>query len=149
MCAGCNGGILRCTSRTTATQSFQCRWVHGPRELRTGSKEGSLGLRRDSGSWRFPNEIASEQGALEYLRVGEALRGNEKSLNKILKKEKLSYIWTMRRGPVWQNVELKADEKLDRWVRASCGGDLECHTEFIVEAPKSCCMLQSRKRATQ
>ena len=46
-------------------------------------------------------------------------------------------------------MELKVDEKLDRWVRVSCGGDLECHTEFIVEAPKSCCMLQSRKRAAQ
>lgn len=31
LCARCNGGILRCTSRATVTQSFQCRWLYGPR----------------------------------------------------------------------------------------------------------------------
>lgn len=39
-CARCNGGILRCPPRATATQSLQCRWLHGPRQLRTGSKGG-------------------------------------------------------------------------------------------------------------
>lgn len=58
--------------------------------------------------------------------------GNENSLNKVLKKERLRHFWTMRRGPAWQNVELRADEGLDRWVGTSYRGDLECHTGFIV-----------------
>lgn len=53
-----------------------------------GLKRGSLGLRRNSDNQRFPNEIASEPGRVEYLRVHEDTLGNEKSLNKVLKKDK-------------------------------------------------------------
>lgn len=59
----------------------------------------------------------------------------------------------MRRGSVWQNVELKAAERLERCVESSYGRDLEWHTEellllLLLFRPQSHCVLQSREGVT-
>lgn len=68
----------------------------------------------------------------------------------MLKKERLRHVWTKGRGLVWQKVELKADERLQRRVETSYGGDLECHPEqFVVYTSESHCLPQRGEGVTQ